>query len=116
MTSRFQFIEDQRETFPVKRLCQVLDVVHSSYYKWRASRDARARRERDDQAPAMRIRAVHADSDGTYGAPRTTAELRDAHGMRINEKKAARVMRKYRIVGVTAAMASGSDQHFGCCW
>ena len=41
MTSRFQFIEDHRETFEVKRLCQVLDVVRSSYYKWRSSREAR---------------------------------------------------------------------------
>ncbi len=100
MTSRFRFIEDQRETFPVKRLCQVLDVVRSSYCKGRASRGARARRERDDQALAMTVKAVHADSDGTYGAPRITAELRDTHGMHINEKKAARVMRKFRIAGV----------------
>ncbi|MEU8976012.1 IS3 family transposase [Streptomyces monashensis] len=100
VTSRFQFIEDQRETFGVKRLCQVLDVVRSSYYKWRASREARARRERDDQALADTIKAVHTDSDGAYGAPRVTAELRDTHGMHINEKKVARVMRKFLITGV----------------
>ncbi|MER6076623.1 IS3 family transposase, partial [Streptomyces sp. NPDC001817] len=49
---------------------------------------------------AEKIRAIHTDSDGTYGAPRITAELRDTHGMVINEKKAARVMRKFRITGV----------------
>ncbi|WP_425824738.1 IS3 family transposase [Streptomyces fractus] len=99
MTSRFQFIEDQRETFEVKRLCQVLDVVRSSYYKWRASRETRARREQSDRALATRIKAVHAESDGTYGAPRVTAELRDTHGLHINEKKVARVMRKFLIAG-----------------
>ncbi len=46
-----------------------------------------------------RIRAVHADSDGTYGAPRVTAELRDA-GLRVNHKRVQRVMRRFGIVGV----------------
>jgi transposase InsO family protein len=100
VTSRFQFIEDHRETFPVKRLCHVLDVVRSSYYKWRASREARARREHDDLTLAEQIRAVHTESEGTYGAPRITAELRDAHGMLINEKRVARVMRKFHIAGL----------------
>ncbi|MFE4333817.1 IS3 family transposase [Streptomyces sp. NPDC056831] len=45
---------------------------------------------------AERIKAVH---DGTYGSPRITAELRD-DDVRINEKKVARVMRKFSIVEV----------------
>ncbi len=97
--SRCQFIEDHRATHPVQRLCQVLDVARSSYYKWRAGRAARAERERADEALAEKIRSVHAESDGTYGAPRITAEFRDTHGMKINEKKVARVMRKFRIAG-----------------
>jgi hypothetical protein len=32
--SRFQFIDDHRDTYEGKRLCQVLDVEPSSYYKW----------------------------------------------------------------------------------
>ncbi|MGW1047516.1 IS3 family transposase, partial [Streptomyces sp. NPDC002547] len=100
VTSRYRFIEDHCETYPVKRLCQVLDVVRSGFYKWRRGREARAERERADQALAEKIKAVHAESDGTYGSPRVTAELRDAAGMRINEKKVARVMRKFSIVGV----------------
>ncbi|MEV5937036.1 hypothetical protein AB0L56_31070 [Streptomyces sp. NPDC052079] len=34
--SRFGFVEDCRDAFDVKRLCRVLDVNRSSYYKWRA--------------------------------------------------------------------------------
>ncbi|MFE0062970.1 IS3 family transposase, partial [Streptomyces sp. NPDC059003] len=100
VTSRFQFTDDQRGTFPVKRLCQVLGVVRSSCCKWRASRESRARRERDDEVPAMRIRSVHAGAVGTYGARRITAGLRQAPGLRINERKVARVMRKFRIAGL----------------
>jgi transposase InsO family protein len=97
--SRCQFIEDHHEAFPVKRLCDVLEVNRSSFYKWRAGAASRAGRECADTALAMRIKAVHAESDGAYGAPRITAELRGATGAPLNEKKVARVMRKFGIVG-----------------
>lgn len=38
-------------------------------------------------------------SDGTYGVPRVTAELKDA-GRRVNHKRVERVMRTFRIVGL----------------
>ena len=83
----------------MKRLCQVLEVARSSFYKWRAGRQARAARERADAALAERIRAVHAEWDGTYGRPRITAELR-GEGERVNHKRVGRVMRKYGIAGL----------------
>ncbi|WP_435253646.1 IS3 family transposase [Streptomyces sp. 1222.5] len=46
-----------------------------------------------------RIRAVHQESDGTYGVPRITAELHD-DGERVNHKKVARVMRSIGLAGV----------------
>lgn len=97
--NRFQFVHDHRDAFGVKRLCQVLGVNRSSYYKWRGGADARTAREAADQALAEQIRAVHADSDGAYGSPRVTAELR-ADGRKINEKRVARVMRKFSIQGI----------------
>lgn len=47
----------------------------------------------------MRVREIHDDSDGTYGSPRVTAELRDA-GLDVNRKRVERVMREQGIVGV----------------
>ncbi|MEU3051588.1 IS3 family transposase [Streptomyces sp. NPDC006984] len=99
VTSRFQFIEDHHRAWGVKRLCQVLEVARSSFYKWRAGRAARAAREQDDVALAERIRAVHAEWDGTYGRPRITAELSD-DGERVNHKRVGRVMRKFGIAGL----------------
>lgn len=99
MINRFQFIEDHHRAFGVKRLCQILEVARSSFYKWRTGRAARAARERADAALAERIRAVHAEWDGTYGRPRITAELRD-DGERVNHKRVGRVMRKYGIAGL----------------
>ncbi len=42
---------------------------------------------------------MHRESDGTYGVPRITAELREA-GERINHKRIARVMRGAGLAGV----------------
>jgi transposase InsO family protein len=97
--SRFQFVDDHRNTFPVKWLCQILEVSRSGFYRWRTSAPARAERARADQKLAEQIRVIHADSDDTYGSPRITAELRDA-GIEVNHKRVERVMRENGIVGV----------------
>ena len=97
--SRFQFVDDHRELFSIKRLCHVLQVSRSGYYRWRDGRAARAERRAADVALAEQIRAIHAAHDGTYGSPRVVAELRDA-GRRVNHKRVERVMREHRIVGV----------------
>jgi transposase InsO family protein len=97
--SRFQFVDDHRELFSVKRLCHVLQVSRSGYYRWREAAGGRAARRRADEVLAERIRAIHAEFDGTYGSPRVTAELRDA-GSKVNRKRVERVMRIFGIVGV----------------
>jgi transposase InsO family protein len=97
--SRFQFVDDHRDTYEVKRLCQVLDVNRSSYYKWLAGAEARAARQREDRVLAEEIREVHGESGGAYGSPRVTAELREK-GRRVNEKRVARIMRTFSITGI----------------
>lgn len=97
--SRFQFVHDHRDAFEVKRLCEVLELNRSSYYKWLSGRQARQARQRADERLAAQIREVHAESGGAYGSPRVTAELKDK-GLPVNEKRVARVMRTFSITGV----------------
>jgi transposase InsO family protein len=99
VSSRFQFVDDHRGAFGAKRLCRILTVSRSGFHRWPAGADARAERARADAGLAGRITDIHAGSDGTYGAPRVTAELRD-EGERVNHKRVARVMRKVNIVGL----------------
>ncbi|MFE1437262.1 IS3 family transposase [Streptomyces sp. NPDC058739] len=99
LVSRFQFVHDHRDAFEVKRLCEVLQVNRSSYYKWLSGRQARQARQRADERLAARIREVHAASGGTYGSPRVTAELKEK-GLHVNEKRVARVMRMFSLTGV----------------
>ncbi|CAN5365099.1 IS3 family transposase [soil metagenome] len=98
--SRFQFVADHRDAFEVKWLCAVVEIARSSFYAWLAGADGRAARHAADEALAERIRTVHS-ADGTYGAPRVTAELNDgvADAERVNHKRVARVMRVAGIAG-----------------
>jgi transposase InsO family protein len=97
--SRFQFVADHRDAFGVKRLCRVLRVSRSGFYRWIDAAPARAAREAAEVELAERIRKIHGEWDGTYGSPRITAELRE-DGEVVNHKKVERVMRKHGIVGL----------------
>jgi transposase InsO family protein len=98
--SRFQFVADHLDTYPVKWLCAVVEVARSSFYAWLDGADARAAKAAADEALAARIHTVH-DADNTYGAPRITAELNDGvpDSERVNHKRVARVMRGAGIAG-----------------
>lgn len=103
--SRFQFVADHRDTFEVKRLCEVVEVNRSSFYAWEAAAPARAERAGADEALADRIRVVQdpaAGGDRAYGAPRVTAELNDgaAPAERVNHKRVARVMAEHGLAGI----------------
>jgi putative transposase len=84
--------------FPVHLLCRVLKVARSAYYAWR------------DRAPSQRvvanaalsecIRAIHAQSDATYGMPRVRAELIE-QGWVVSRKRVARLMRAHGLRGVS---------------
>ncbi|WP_416341143.1 IS3 family transposase, partial [Streptomyces ardesiacus] len=92
------------EPLPVRRrpsapprgeaLCTILGIARSSYYYWRRTAADRAARQ------AVRIRAVHLESDGTYGVPRITAELRETGDEAVNHKRVARIMRASGLEGV----------------
>jgi transposase InsO family protein len=97
--NRFQFVADHQQRYGVKRLCQIVGVARSSFYHWTATAPARAARAAADTVLAQQIRAVHTASDGTYGVPRITAELREG-GDRVNHKRVARVMRGIGLQGL----------------
>ncbi|MFK0238658.1 IS3 family transposase [Streptomyces vinaceus] len=99
LVNRFQFVADHQRRHGVKRLCTLLGIARSSFYYWRATAVDRAARQSADARLATRIQAVHLESDGTYGVPRITAELRD-QSERVNHKRVARVMRQVGLAGL----------------
>lgn len=100
LVNRFQFVADHQRRHGVKRLCTILGIARSSYYYWRRTAADRAARQAADARLAVRIRAVHLESDGTYGVPRITAELRETGDEAVNHKRVARIMRASGLEGV----------------
>ena len=83
---------------PVHTMCRVLKVSASGYYAWRDR--APSKRAIGDAVLVERIRAIHSESDATYGMPRVRAELID-QGVKISGKRVARLMRLNTIRGVS---------------
>jgi putative transposase len=93
---RYAFIEQQRGSYPLGMLCQVLEVSRSGYADWIAR--GKSSPTTEDERLAAKIRVVHGQSRGTYGSPRVTQALR-TQGESVNEKRVARIMRERAIAG-----------------
>lgn len=97
-TAAWDFVSAHAEMFGIKRICRVLEVSRSGYYRWIAGAEARAGRQFEEDALVEEIREIHAEHRGNYGALRVHAELR-GFGHTVNRKRVARLMRKHGIVG-----------------
>jgi putative transposase len=93
---RCDFIAVQKAHYPVTTLCRVLQVSRSAVYAAGARAPAR-RRVRDGEL-AVRIRAIHAASRGTYGSPRVHAALQRA-AQSVGRKRVARLMAVQGLCG-----------------
>jgi putative transposase len=91
---KFAFIHAHRRQFPVRRMCQVLEVSPSGYYAWR--KRPPSQREQDNQQLLEKIRTIHEQSHKTYGSPRVHAQLRK-QGVACSRKRVAGLMRRYDI-------------------
>jgi putative transposase len=90
------FIAAQREQhrIPQALSCRALGVSQSWFYKWKGgSLPSRAARRQRLVAEVARLFALH---EGKYGAPRITADLRDA-GWRLSENTVAAVMAEQHL-------------------
>ena len=94
---KYSFIDAEKASFPVTRLCENLGVSTSGFYKWRSQ--GQSSRKKSDSLLAQRILEIYSTSRSTYGSPRIKAELREAHGIRVGKKRVERLMRENAIQG-----------------
>ena len=97
---RHQWIEEHAKEFPVKLMCEQLDISRSGFYA-RKSLSVKKSAWRRDQLVAP-IRRIHLESKQRYGSPRVTRELRN-QGLKVNEKMVARCMKEHEISVKTAS-------------
>lgn len=87
---KYGFIEAHREEFSVRRMCRVLEVSPSGYYRFR--RQGQNQREQENERLLEKIRLVHRQSRGNYGSPKVVRKLH-AEGERCNHKRVEKLMR-----------------------
>jgi transposase InsO family protein len=92
----------QPTRFSIRRMARLLGVSTSGYYAYlkRATATVLTPRQQRRADLAVKIRDVHSDSDGTYGSPRITTELRE-RGETVNEKTVAAIMAEIGIEGIS---------------
>ena len=106
----YRFVERERAAHHLTTLCRVLGVSPGGYRAW--SDRSPSARVTADAALSELIRAIHARSRGTYGAPRIHAQLR-ADGRSVGRKRVARLMRSAGLVGVHRRRRTRSTRSTG---
>jgi transposase InsO family protein len=96
---RFRFIEDRRIDYPVRVMCDVLDVSRAGYYAWRSRPESA--RSVENRELLEDIQQVHCDNRGRYGSPRVHVELK-TRGRGVSRGRVERLMRRH---GIRAIMA-----------
>ena len=95
----YRFIDEHRDRWPVRLLCETLEVSPTGYYAWRQR--PRSRRQQRHDALLVEVRAIHAEVKARYGSPRIHAELL-ARGHDCCVNTVAGLMRQAGIAAKTA--------------
>ncbi len=87
-------IRESADEFDVLKMCEVLDVSRSGYYRW--SKRPESTRKRENRRLTKLIREIHMEHRKVYGSPRIHAILR-RKGERCSLNRVARLMKEARI-------------------
>jgi transposase InsO family protein len=93
---KFAFIDEEKATWPVDAMCDVLSVSRSGFYAWKMR--PTSPRALEDAELVVDIKAAHKAGRGNYGSPRVFRALRK-RGRRIGKKRVERLMRQEGIAG-----------------
>lgn len=87
----FDFIKNHAEIFPIEKMCKVLKVSQSGYYRWKTA--AISQRLQKKTVLKEKITAFYFESKQRYGSPRITMEL-NILGYKISRITVAKYMRE----------------------
>lgn len=82
----------------ISMMARVLKLSRSGYYAWNDRPESK--RAHENRSLTQRIREIHIETRGIYGAPRIHAKLK-AEGSKVSKKRVARLMRVAKLIGVT---------------
>ena len=91
-------MDAMKTPYPIRKLCQVLEVSPSGYYDWCHRQTHPGPRALEDARLGAQLVQLHQASRQTYGSPRLQVALAragHAHGRR----RIARLMRQHGLCG-----------------
>ena len=88
---KFAWIQAEKATYPLTKLCRWLDVTRSGFYAWRARPESTHARE--DRRLTVLVRASFEASKQRYGSPRVHEDFLEQEE-HVNRKRVVRLMQK----------------------
>ena len=88
---KFAWIQTEKATYPLTKLCRWLDVTRSGFYAWRARPEST--HTRDDRRLKVLVRASFEESKQRYGSPRIHEDLLEQHE-HVSRKRVVRLMQE----------------------
>jgi len=93
---KYAFIQAHRFIYRVEKMCKVLIVSRSGYYRWLKTPESK--RAKENRRLIEMIKEIHSDTKtANYGSPRMTIEIQN-RGLSCSEARIARLMRQEGIV------------------
>ncbi len=90
---KYRFIEKNRSAFPVKKMCQALEVTPSGFYRWEKA--PISKRKRENIRIKERVKEIFSVHKGMVGSPLVTADLRDEREFSsVSRPRVARLMKE----------------------
>lgn len=93
---RYQFIKENRSSFPVVKMCQTLNVCSSGFYRWLKA--PFSPRKQENLLIKKRISRLYEEHKGMAGSPMIAADLRSEPSFATVSKN--RVARHMRAMGL----------------
>ncbi len=90
---KYEAIRRNSTRFEVKKMCEVLRVKRSSYYRWMNSQKKKGKREQEEKRDIEKIEEAFEESDRIWGYRNITRELK-SQGIEISEYRVRRLMRE----------------------
>ena len=116
---KYKFIKNHESLFSIEKMCAVLKVSSSSYYKWKAR--PLSNREIRKREIKQQITSIYFASKQRYGSPRITVEL-DSCGFKASRITVAKYMkelglrsklsRKFRVMDMQIKIPVVVKRHF----
>ncbi|OLO37213.1 transposase [Alkalihalophilus pseudofirmus] len=83
-----------KKSHSIQTLCDVLDIARSTYYQ--SSQPTESNRDRENQELTERIKEIHSESKGRYGAPKIHQMLMK-EGTTVSLKRVKRLMKQANL-------------------